>query len=192
MINIVLFGAPGSGKGTQADKLKEKYNLIHLSTGEVIRNEIRSGSALGTLAAKQMADGALASDDLVCGIINKFISSVADDTMGVIYDGFPRTMNQANEFDRMLKFKEQSVSMMIAIEITDEEVVKRISERGKISGRADDQSEEVIHNRIAVYKAQTAVVAEHYAAQNKYFGVDGMGTIEEVFERICAVIDKNR
>lgn len=187
MLNLILFGPPGSGKGTQADKLKEKYNLLHLSTGEVIRAELKSGSELGKQAEKQMAGGGLASDELVCGIIGSYIKSHKD-ANGVIYDGFPRTLAQAKEFDKMLAAAGESVTMMVALDVPDAEVIKRITARGLISGRADDQSPEIIQNRLDVYKAQTAVVADHYAAQGKYFEIDGTGTIEATFDRVCEII----
>lgn len=187
MLNLILFGPPGSGKGTQADKLKEKYNLLHLSTGEVIRAELKSGSPLGREAEKQMQGGGLASDELVCGIIGNYIKSHAD-AHGVIYDGFPRTLPQAQEFDKMLAAAGQPVTMMIALDVPDDEVIKRITARGLISGRADDQSPEIIQNRLDVYKAQTAVVADHYAAQGKYFMIDGTGSIEATFEKLCEII----
>lgn len=187
MLNIILFGAPGSGKGTQAEKLKVKYNLLHLSTGEVIRAEIKSGSELGQQALKQMEGGGLASDELVCGIISSYIKEHAT-ADGVIYDGFPRTLAQAKEFDKMLSANGQTVTMMVALEVDDNEVIKRITERGKVSGRADDQSVEIIQTRLDVYKGQTAIVAEHYEAQNKYHEVDGMGGVDEIFDRICSII----
>lgn len=188
MLNLILFGPPGSGKGTQADKLKLRYNLLHVSTGEVIRNEIKSGSELGIQAEIQMGDGGLASDELVCGIINNFIKSNTGGR-GVIYDGFPRTTPQAKEFDKMLAARGESVTLMIALDISDDEVIRRITTRGLVSGRADDQSVDVIQHRIDVYKNQTAIVTEHYAAQGKYHVVCGNGTIEETYEKVCAIID---
>lgn len=188
MLNLILFGPPGSGKGTQAEKLQAKYNLLHLSTGEVMRAEIKSGSALGQAAAKQMEGGALVSDELVCGIIGNYIKQNTD-ARGVIYDGFPRTIPQACEFDKMLQANNQSVTLMIALDVPDAEVIQRIITRGKISGRADDQSEEIIQNRINVYKSQTAVVADHYALQGKFYSLNGTGTIEQTFELICQTID---
>lgn len=190
MLNLILFGPPGSGKGTQAEKLKEKYNLLHLSTGEVIRNEIKSGSELGLRAVKQMEGGGLASDELVCGIIGNYIKNNTD-ANGVIYDGFPRTLPQAKEFDKMLAESGEAVTLMIALDVADDEVIKRITARGLISGRADDQSVEIIQNRLDVYKAQTAVVAEHYAAQGKFYEIDGMGTIEATYDKVCELIDKH-
>lgn len=189
MLNIILFGPPGAGKGTQSDKLKERYNLIHLSTGEVIRDEMNRGTELGKLAAEQMQGGKLASDELVIGIIEKFIKENCL-VHGVIYDGFPRTLPQAKAFDRMLAIHNESVTIMMALDVPDEEVIKRITERGKVSGRADDQSVDVIKNRIKVYNQQTAIVAKYYESQGKYQLIDGMGGIDAVFKRLCQAIDE--
>lgn len=189
MINIVLFGPPGAGKGTQAELLKKKYNLIHLSTGEVIRDQIEKKTPLGLQADAQMQGGALASDELVIGIINSFISDQPHSN-GVIYDGFPRTLPQAIAFNDMLEGNNESVSMMLALDIPDSEIIDRITYRAKISGRADDQNVETIKNRIEVYNKRTAVVADYYTQQGKYQRINGLGTVEEVFERLCQAIDK--
>lgn len=189
MINIVLFGPPGAGKGTQAELLKKKYNLIHLSTGEVIRDQIEKKTPLGLQADAQMQGGALASDELVIGIINSFISDQPHSN-GVIYDGFPRTLPQAIAFNDMLEGNNESVSMMLALDIPDSEIIDRITYRAKISGRADDQNVETIKNRIEVYNKRTAVVADYYTQQGKYQRINGLGAVEEVFERLCRAIDK--
>lgn len=188
MLNIVLFGPPGAGKGTQAEKLQERYGLLHLSTGEVIRDEMKRGTELGQLAARQMEGGKLASDELVLGIIEKYITEHRS-APGVIFDGFPRTLPQAEAFDRMLTETGARVTVMLALEVPDEVVIERILARGKTSGRADDQSIDTIRNRIAVYDAQTAVVAEFYKKQGKFRGIDGVGTIDEIFGRLCDAID---
>ena len=191
MLNIVLFGPPGAGKGTQAEKLQQKYGILHLSTGEVIRQEMNRGSELGRLAAQQMEGGKLASDELVLGIIENYLQEHRT-APGVIFDGFPRTLPQAEAFDSMLKKICTQVTVMLALDVPDEVVTERILTRGKTSGRADDQSLETIQNRIAVYKKQTAVVADFYKKQDKFRAVNGVGTIDEIFDRLCAAIDALR
>lgn len=191
MLNIVLFGPPGAGKGTQAEKLQQKYGILHLSTGEVIRQEMNRGSELGRLAAQQMEGGKLASDELVLGIIENYLRENRT-APGVIFDGFPRTLPQAEAFDSMLKKIGTRVTVMLALDVPDEVVIERILTRGKTSGRADDQSIDTIKNRITVYKQQTAIVAEFYKKQNKFRAVNGVGTIDEIFDRLCAAIDALR
>ena len=188
MLNIILFGAPGCGKGTQAVRIKEKYNINHISTGEVIRGEIMGGTELGKSMQSYIEAGQLAPDSIVIGMIRNYMQGHKD-ASGNIFDGFPRTTAQAEAFDQILSEDGESVSVMIYMDVPEEELVKRILLRGKDSGRADDASEDVIRNRIAVYREQTAIVAEHYSKQGKYVAVDGVGTLEEVFNRICAAID---
>ncbi len=189
MKNILLFGPPGAGKGTQASKLKDKYGFLHLSTGEAIRSMIERGTPTGLRAQEEMAGGKLASDELVCNIIEAYIDENLD-AKGIIFDGFPRTTAQAQELDKMLGAKGLSVTAMVAMEIPDAEVIERITGRAKFSGRADDANIDTIKTRIQTYKEQTAVVVEHYEAQGKYFEVDGTGQIEEVYEKICEIFDK--
>lgn len=188
MINIVLFGAPGCGKGTQAQRLKAHYGFDHVSTGEVIREEIRRGTELGRSMETYIESGRLAPDGIVIDMIANYVAEHKD-SRGNIFDGFPRTTVQAEEFDRILTAHGLKVDAMIDIHVPEEELVRRILLRGKDSGRADDASEEVIRGRLEVYHAQTAVVADYYAAQGRYVSVDGTGTMEEVFDRIAAVID---
>ena len=188
MLNIILFGAPGCGKGTQAALIKEKYNINHISTGEVIRGEISRGTELGKSMQSYIESGQLAPDSIVIGMIRNYMKEHKD-VAGNIFDGFPRTTAQAEEFDKILAEDGMSVNVMIYMDVPEEELVKRILLRGKDSGRADDASEDVIRNRIEVYRAQTEIVASHYAKQNKYVAVDGVGSLDEVFERICAAID---
>lgn len=188
MINIVLFGAPGCGKGTQAQRLKEHYGIDHVSTGEVIRDEIRRGTELGRSMESYIKEGKLAPDSIVIGMIANYVADHRD-AKGCIFDGFPRTTVQAEEFDKILAKNGLKVDIMVDIHVPEEELVKRILLRGQVSGRADDASEEVIRGRLDVYHKQTAVVSEYYAAQNKYASVDGVGTMDEVFDRITAVID---
>ena len=191
MLNIILFGAPGCGKGTQATLIKEKYNINHISTGEVIRGEIARGTELGKSMQNYIEAGQLAPDSIVIGMIRNYMTEHKD-AAGNIFDGFPRTTAQAEAFDEILKEDGESVSVMIYMDVPEQELVQRILLRGKDSGRADDASEEVIRNRIAVYREQTEIVAEHYSKQGKYVAVDGVGTLDEVFNRICAAIDASK
>jgi len=191
MLNIILFGAPGCGKGTQAALIKAKYNINHISTGEVIRGEIARQTELGKSMQEYIAAGQLAPDSIVISMVRNYMSEHRD-AVGNIFDGFPRTTAQAEAFDAMLAEDGLSVTVMIYMDVPEEELVKRILLRGKDSGRADDASEDVIRNRIAVYREQTEVVAEHYAKQDKYVSVNGVGTLEEVFDRICAAIDAHK
>lgn len=191
MLNIVLFGAPGCGKGTQALRLKERYGIDHVSTGEVIRGEIRRGTELGRSMESYIAQGKLAPDEIVIAMIDNYLADHLQ-ARGCIFDGFPRTTVQAEEFDRILAKHSLKVDIMIDIHVPEEELVRRILLRGKDSGRADDASEEVIRGRLDIYREQTAVVSDYYAAQGKYASVNGTGTMEEVFARIADVIDTLR
>ena len=188
MINIVLFGAPGCGKGTQAQRLKEHYGIEHVSTGEVIRGEIARGTELGRSMESYIKAGKLAPDQIVIDMIANYVAEHRD-AKGCIFDGFPRTTVQAEEFDKILAKHGLQVDIMVDIRVPEEELVKRILLRGKDSGRADDASEEVIRGRLDVYHKQTAIVSDYYTAQNKYASVDGVGTMDEVFDRIAAIID---
>ena len=189
MINIVLFGAPGCGKGTQAARLKEHYGIEHVSTGEVIRGEIKGGTKLGLEMKSYIEAGKLAPDQIVVGMIANYVAEHRD-AKGCIYDGFPRTTVQAEAFDELLGEEGLKVDIMIDIQVPEEELIRRILLRGKDSGRADDASEEVIRGRLDVYHQQTEVVAAYYSKQGKYAQVDGLGTIEEIFDRIVKVIDQ--
>ncbi|WP_295989597.1 adenylate kinase [uncultured Alistipes sp.] len=188
MVNIVLFGAPGCGKGTQAQRLKEHYGITHVSTGEVIRDEIARGTELGREMESYIKEGRLAPDHIVIDMVAGFIDEHRH-TKGCIFDGFPRTTRQAEEFETMLAEHGLQVDAMVDIRVPEEELVRRILLRGKDSGRADDASEEVIRNRIEVYRRQTEVVADFYAQRGKYADVDGVGSMDEVFDRIRTIID---
>lgn len=188
MFNLVLFGPPGAGKGTQAEKLIKKYGFNHISTGEVIRDQIRKGTELGLSVQSYIEKGLLAPDELVINIIADYVASHKD-AKGNIFDGFPRTTVQAEAFDKIMNSNRIPVSVMLSLEVPDEELVKRLLLRGKESGRADDSNESVIRNRINVYKAQTAVVADYYKPQGKFRAVNGLGTIDEIFDRLCKEID---
>lgn len=190
MLNIILFGAPGCGKGTQAELLKEKYGVEHISTGAVIRSEIERGTELGLSMQEYIAKGELAPDSIVVGMVKNYICEHRD-AKGNIFDGFPRTTAQAEAFDELLKAEGLSVGVMIYMDVPEQELVNRILLRGKDSGRADDASEDVIRNRIKIYREQTAVVAGYYSKQGKYVAIDGVGTLDEVFARICEAIDNS-
>lgn len=188
MLNIVLFGPPGAGKGTQSEKLINKYQLVHLSTGDILRGEIAAGTALG-LEAKQLMDaGTLVPDAVVIGMISSKLDQ-NHGAKGFIFDGFPRTTAQAEALDKLLAEKSTAISMMLALEVSDEELTKRLLLRGMNSGRADDQNESIIRNRIQEYNNKTAPLKNYYSAQNKFKSVYGIGSVEEIFSALCAVID---
>ena len=189
MLNVVLFGAPGCGKGTQSELLEKRFGLSHVSTGEIIRSHIKSQTELGLQMQEYISRGELAPDSVVIGMIENYLAENKG-IKGTIFDGFPRTTAQAEAFDKLLEQHNDSVDIMIYMDVPEEELVKRILLRGKESGRADDASEDVIRNRIAVYNQQTAVVADYYRTQGKYVAVPSLGTIDEVFERIAAEIKK--
>jgi len=188
MLNLVLFGPPGSGKGTQSAKLIDKYQLIHLSTGDILRGELAAKSPLGLEAKKKMDKGELVPDEVVIGMISNKLDQNAG-AKGFIFDGFPRTTAQAEALDKLLKEKGTPISIMLALEVEKQELVNRLLNRGKGSGRADDQDLSVIENRITVYNRETAVVANYYKGQGKLKAIQGMGTIEDIFGRICQAID---
>lgn len=188
MLNLVLFGPPGSGKGTQSALLIEKYKLVHLSTGDILRGEIAAQTTLGLEAKKKMEKGELVSDDIVIGMISNKLDKHAD-AKGFIFDGFPRTTAQAAALDTLLTKKGTAITVMLSLEVEKQELVNRLLNRGKDSGRADDQDLSVIENRIAVYNRETAIVMNYYEAQGKLRSIKGMGTIEEIFKRLCVAID---
>ncbi len=187
MLNIVLFGPPGAGKGTQSEKLIEKYNLKHLSTGDILRAAIKNQTPLGLEAKKIIDKGGLVPDEVVIGLISKELDEHKD-AKGFIFDGFPRTTFQAQELDKMLDGKGLHINLMLALEVEHGELIKRLLNRGLQSARPDDQNVEVIENRIKVYDEYTKVVADYYKGQGKFVSIKGMGTIDEIFERICKAI----
>lgn len=188
MTNLVLFGPPGAGKGTQAEFLKSKYNLVHISTGDVFRFNIKNETALGMLAKSYMDKGALVPDQVTIDMLNAEVekNSTAN---GFIFDGFPRTNAQAEALDKLLESKDSSINAMVALEVDDEILVERLLGRGKTSGRPDDADESIIRNRITEYYNKTAILKDYYSAQNKYFGVNGVGSIEDITVRLSSVID---
>jgi len=186
--NIVLFGPPGAGKGTQANFLKEKYNLVHISTGDVFRFNIKNETALGMLAKSYMDKGELVPDEVTIKMLNTEVDKNAD-ANGFIFDGFPRTDAQAKSLEELMDTKDSTINAMVALEVDDEVLVQRLLERGKTSGRSDDADENIIRNRITEYYNKTAILKGFYAKQDKYFGVDGVGSIEEITERLSKIID---
>jgi adenylate kinase len=189
MLNLILFGQPGSGKGTQAGSLVERYGLVHISTGDLFRAEMKADTPLGLKAKEYIAKGELVPDEVTIGMLrNKVVANPL--AKGFIFDGFPRTIPQAEALDRLLAELGGSVSALVALEVPEDEIVKRILLRGETSGRADDKDEIIIRNRIEVYRRETSQVADHYAASGKSHAVDGVGSIDEVFVRLCAVIDQ--
>jgi len=188
MKNLVLFGPPGAGKGTQADVLKVKYNLVHISTGDVFRFNIKNATQLGTLAKSYIDKGQLVPDTVTIDMLRAEVEK-SPNANGFIFDGFPRTEAQAEALSTLLASKNTEVSAMIALEVDDEVLVQRLLERGKTSGRADDADEAVIRNRIKVYYDETVILKEYYEKQNKYFGIDGVGSIEDITARLSTVID---
>ncbi|MBC3847594.1 adenylate kinase [Winogradskyella echinorum] len=189
MTNLVLFGPPGAGKGTQANYLKEKYDLVHISTGDVFRYNIKNETALGMLAKSFMDKGELVPDQVTIDMLNKEVEKNAG-ANGFIFDGFPRTNAQAKALDELMDSKDSQINAMVALEVDDEVLVQRLLERGKTSGRADDADESIIRNRIKEYYSKTAILKDYYTDQNKYFGVDGVGSIEDITVRLSTVIDK--
>ena len=189
MTNIVLFGPPGAGKGTQANFLKEKYDLVHISTGDVFRYNIKNETALGMLAKSYMDKGELVPDQVTIDMLNKEVEKNAD-ANGFIFDGFPRTDAQAKALDQLMDTKDSQINAMVALEVDDEVLVERLLKRGETSGRADDADESIIRNRIKEYYDKTAILKNYYSDQDKYFGVDGVGSIEDITVRLSAVIDQ--
>ena len=191
MLNLVLFGPPGAGKGTQSQKLIARYNLVHLSTGDLLRAQIARGTELGLKAKKLMDEGLLVPDEVVIGMIGSALQE-NEQAAGFIFDGFPRTVPQAESLDQLLAQHNTKVSCMVALEVKEDELVKRLLERGKTSGRPDDQNVDKIRKRVTVYNTETAQVAGYYATQKKFHALNGIGEIEEIFGQICAVLDQHQ
>ena len=188
MLNIVIFGAPGSGKGTPSDRLVEKYGLNHISTGDVLRAEIKNGTELGKTAKGYIDQGQLIPDELMIDILASVFDSFKD-SKGVIFDGFPRTIAQAEALKKMLAERGQDVSVMVDLDVPEEELMVRLIKRGKDSGRADD-NEETIKKRLHVYHSQTAPLIDWYKNEKKYQHINGLGTMEGIFAEICEAVDK--
>ena len=189
MLNIVLFGPPGAGKGTQAAMLVSKYGFKHISTGQVIRDEIRLGTQIGRSVKERIEHGELASDEVVVKLVADFVERHRE-SHGNIYDGFPRTTVQAEEFDKTLEAHGLCVDVMLSLEVPEEVLIERLLLRGAESGRADDFSIDVIRNRLDIYNRQTAIVADYYQRQGKHIVINGLGSVDEVFGRLCSEIEK--
>ncbi|WP_020604426.1 adenylate kinase [Spirosoma spitsbergense] len=201
MLNLVLFGPPGAGKGTQSEKLIQQYKLVHLSTGDLLRSQIAAGTELGLRAKQLMDHGLLVPDEVVIGMIeskleenqaaNKTASTDNSTVGGFIFDGFPRTVPQAEALDNLLKQHQTKIKVMIALVVDSEELTRRLLIRGQTSGRPDDQNENLIRRRVKEYNDKTAPVADYYNQQGKYVAIDGIGSIETIFQLICQKIDES-
>jgi adenylate kinase len=190
MVNIILFGPPGSGKGTQSDKIVEKYGYVHLSTGNLLRQEIEDKTPLGLEAKSFMDRGQLVPDEVVIGMIDSCLEK-HHDAKGFLFDGFPRTVAQAVALNKLLEYKKTGISKVIALEVSEEELVKRLLKRGETSGRMDDNNETVIRNRYTVYKKDTEPVAEYYKGQEKLERVKGEGSVDDIFTAVSTTIENH-
>lgn len=191
MLNLVLFGPPGAGKGTQSEFLIQKYNLVHLSTGNLLRAEIANGTELGLRAKSLMDAGLLVPDEVVIGMIDNKLKENKD-AAGFIFDGFPRTVAQAQALDELMVKNNTAITCMIALEVDNDELTRRLLDRGKTSGRPDDQDEALIRRRVQEYNEKTRPVADYYAAQGKFSAVNGIGAIDDISQHLCAEIEKSR
>lgn len=188
MFNLILFGPPGSGKGTQSEKIVNKFDLKHLSTGDLLRRELAEKTPLGLEAKSFMDKGQLVPDEVVIGMIDSSLDKNPN-AKGFLFDGFPRTVAQAEALDKLLSLKKTEISKVLALEVSEEELIKRLLRRGETSGRSDDTNEDIIRNRLAVYNKDTAAVAEHYKALGKFEAIKGEGTVEEIFEALSNAIE---
>jgi adenylate kinase len=188
MFNLILFGPPGSGKGTQSEKLIEKYGLKHISTGDLLRSEIANQTPLGLEAKKVMDKGELVPDEVVIGMISSVIDH-NENVKGFLFDGFPRTAAQAEALDKLLDLKQAPIAVMLALEVSEEELVKRLMKRGETSGRTDDTNESIIRARITEYHKKTTAVADYYKQFNKVTMIKGEGSITEIFDSLNKEID---
>ena len=190
MLNVVIFGAPGSGKGTQSELIIKEYGLDHISTGDVLRAEMKNNTALGKTAKEYIEKGQLVPDELIANMLAKVLDS-KENSKGVIFDGFPRTIPQAKALKAMLNERGTDVSVMLNLQVDEDELIHRLLERGKVSGRSDDNLE-TIKSRLEVYHNQTAPLAEYYIGEGKHVAIHGMGSIEEIFGRIKEAIDAGK
>lgn len=189
MLNIVLFGPPGSGKGTQSKKLTGKFNLVHISTGEILRKEIGKQSPIGIEAQKLIDDGNYVTDDMALEILKGELTRNAR-AKGFVFDGFPRTIYQAEKFSEILSLNKKDIDLMISIEVADDEIIDRLIRRAKEFGRPDDRQKEIIQKRIEIYNQRTAKVADYYKSLGKFESINGNGEIDVIFDQICSAIEK--
>lgn len=191
MLDVIIFGAPGSGKGTQSCLIKDKYNLLHLSAGDLLRNEIAAGTELGNVANSYISKGQLVPDDMIVEIMDKAIEDKEREGSynGIILDGFPRTVSQAEALEKMIRKRNRNISMLLDLTVAEEELVGRLLKRGETSGRSDDNLE-TIKQRLEVYHEKTAPVNDYYKKQNKYTAINGSGSIDDIFARVCEAIEK--
>ncbi|MEO5602719.1 MAG: adenylate kinase [Cyclobacteriaceae bacterium] len=190
MINLILFGPPGAGKGTQSAKLIDKYSLTHISTGDLFRKHLKEGTPLGKLAQDYMSKGNLVPDKVVIDMVDDKISN-SGKISGIIFDGFPRTIPQAEALDKLLGDKSAPIKALIELVVPEDELRKRLADRAMKENRPDDAKKEVIENRITVYKSETAAVADYYKRNNKYSSVIGVGEVQDIFKNICVEVDKS-
>ena len=188
MFNLILFGPPGSGKGTQSEKIVQKFGLKHLSTGDLLRREITERTPLGIEAKNFMDKGQLVPDEVVIGMIDSSLNKNPG-AKGFLFDGFPRTAAQATALDKLLALKKTGITKVLALDVSEDELVKRLLKRGETSGRSDDTNEEIIRKRFAVYKNDTSSVAEHYKALGKFASIEGEGSVEDIFEALNNAIE---
>ncbi len=191
MFNIILFGPPGCGKGTQSEKLIHHYSLRHLSTGDLLRFEMKQGTPLGVEAKKFADQGNLVPDEIVIGMISTVLDAYPQ-AEGFLFDGFPRTVAQAEALDKLLNLKKTGIGLVLSLQVDEEELIKRLIHRSQTSGRADDANPEIQRKRQQVYKTETLPVAGHYQKQGKVENIDGEGSIDEVFERLTSAIDEKK
>ena len=189
MFNLILFGPPGSGKGTQSERLVDKYGLVHLSTGNLLREEIAQKTPLGLEAKSFIDKGQLVPDEVVIGMVDSYFDKHKD-ARGFLFDGFPRTLPQAIALDKLLELKKTEIASVLALDVSEEELVKRLLERGKTSGRSDDTNEDVIRKRFSVYVNETSPVADHYKKSRKFQSIKGEGSVDEIFSALGEAVDK--
>lgn len=187
MFNFILFGPPGSGKGTQSIKIAEKYNLAHISTGDIFRKHIREKTELGMRVQEIIERGELVPDELLVEILENALDSY-NGIDGYIFDGFPRTTQQAKDLDQLMKKREDDVTMVLSLEVNDDEIIRRLLKRAEIQGRKDD-TQDVIENRISIYNSQTQPLIDFYIKQDKFISIKGIGCVNEIFSDVCAKID---